>query len=386
MHLTLHLTRACNLRCDYCYAPPRADAGMSENVAIGSLKFGSRWTKGSCGIVFFGGEPLLYEGLIRRIVAASHLLTSKGEGVFHFKLTTNGLLLNEDFLEFSIGNDVLVAISFDGLQYSHDRHRRMPDGSGSFAAALPKLKLLLAARPYSSVLMVVNPDTVGQLSENVQFLAELGARYLVISLNYAADWDESSLEELEDACETLGDVYLQWSRDGRKFFLSPLEVKLASHILGESARCNRCELGVRQLSVDPDGFLYPCVQFARTGPESRWCIGHVNRGIDHVRREQLRNASESVKESCRGCEIRGRCQNTCGCLNWQTTGSVSTVSPVLCRSEQILTRVADRVGAQLFAEQNPRFLQKHYNPAYPILSVLEDANVLSLESPATPAE
>jgi hypothetical protein len=68
-------------------------------------------------------------------------------------------------------------------------------------------------------------------------------------------------------------------------------------------------------------------------------------------------------------------------LNWQTTGSVTRVSPVLCRSEQMLTMVADEVGARLFAEQNPRFLQKHYDPAYPILSLLEDVSLLENLSP-----
>ena len=69
MHLTLHLTRSCNLRCDYCYAPPRADAGMSFDVGREALHLGARLNAGSCGIVFFGGEPLLHEDLIRRLIS-----------------------------------------------------------------------------------------------------------------------------------------------------------------------------------------------------------------------------------------------------------------------------------------------------------------------------
>ena len=134
-------------------------------------------------------------------------------------------------------------------------------------------------------------------------------------------------------------------------------------------------LGERQLSVDPEGFLYPCVQFTRAGSASRWCIGHVTKGIDEVARERLRTESEVEKAPCRTCAIRNRCQHTCGCLNWQTTGSITHVSPVLCRSEQMLARVADDVGARLFAERNPRFFQKHYDPAYPILSLVEDLSL-----------
>ena len=84
----------------------------------------------------------------------------QGEGRFHFKLTTNGLLLDEAFLHFALEEDILIAMSLDGVREAHDRHRRLPDGSPSFDRLLPKLRMLLAARPYASVLMVVNPDTV----------------------------------------------------------------------------------------------------------------------------------------------------------------------------------------------------------------------------------
>ena len=302
-------------------------------------------------------------------------MTNRGEARFHFKLTTNGLLLEEPFLDFALENDVLVAMSFDGIAAAHDRHRRMPDGSGTFDRLLTKLRLLLAARPYSSVLMVVNPDTVQYLGEGVEFAMDEGVRYLVMSLNYAAAWSDARLAELQRQYEQLGQLYVRWCRQGRKFYLSPLEVKLASHILGADARCHRCELGVRQLSVDPEGFLYPCVQFTQGGPSSPWCIGHVTTGLDEAARERLREESQADKEPCNGCAIRHRCQNTCGCLNLQATGSITRVSPVLCRSEQMLTAVADQVGAQLFAEQNPRFLQKHYDPAYPLVSLLEDLAV-----------
>jgi uncharacterized protein len=375
MHLTLHLTRACNLRCSYCYSPPRAGPAMTLDTGRQALQLGARLTGGSCGIVFFGGEPLLCSETIRALVAEARAMERRGEGRFHFKLTTNGLLLDEALLRFALEEDILIAMSLDGVREAHDRHRRTPDGSGTFDRLLPKLRLLLAARPYSSVLMAVNPDTVAYLAESAAFLIDEGVRYLIMSLNYAAVWSDETLGELQGQYGQLGRLYVEWCRQGRKFYLSPLEVKLASHILGDGARCHRCELGARQISVDPDGFLYPCVQFTRAGPASRWCIGHVSRGIDQAARERLRAESEAEKEPCRVCAIRDRCQHTCGCLNWQTTGSVARVSPVLCRSEQMLVAVADDVGARLFAEQNPRFLEKHYEPAYPLLSLLEDLSL-----------
>jgi uncharacterized protein len=315
---------------------------------------------------------LLQEGLIRALVAHGRALEGEGPPRFHFKVTTNGVLLNERFLEFCSRNQILVAMSFDGIREAHDRHRRLPDGTGTFELLLDKLKLLLAVRPYSSVLMVVSPDTARYLTESVCFLLDLGCRYLVISLNYAGAWREAHLRALEAQYRRLGSLYVDWTRRGRKFYLSPFEVKLSSHIAGECYRKDRCELGVRQLSVDPDGYLYPCVQFVKAGPTSEWCIGDVFRGVDQEARARIHDRSEADKEPCRDCAIKNRCNNSCGCLNWQTTGTLNAPSPVLCRHERMLLPIVDRVGRILYEKREPRFLHKHYNAAYPVLSLLED--------------
>jgi uncharacterized protein len=110
----------------------------------------------------------------------------------------------------------------------------------------------------------------------------------------------------------------------------------------------------------------------KAGPDSEWCIGDVFSGIDEEARRRIHDASECEKEPCRGCAIERRCNNSCGCLNWQTTGTVTSPSPVLCRHEQMLVPIADRVGETLYRERNPHFLHKHYNAAYPVLSLIED--------------
>jgi uncharacterized protein len=345
---------------------------MTLETGRRALELGARLSRGSCGIVFFGGEPLLCRDLIYALIEEARAMSKRGQGRFHFKLTTNGLLLDKEFLAFSQDNDVLIALSFDGVREAHDCFRRLPNGGSSFDLLLPKLRLLLAARPYASVLMVVNPETVRHLVDSICFLLEEGCRYLVMSLNYAGAWTEEDLADLQNQYERLGELYIQWTRQGRKFYLSPFEVKLSSHIQGEEVCKEHCELGIRQISIDPQGFLFPCVQFTSAGPQSPWCIGDVISGIDEARRARLRGDSQAVKEPCHRCAIRRRCHNSCGCLNWQTTGSVGRVSPVLCRHEQMLLPIADRIGETLYRERNQLFLQKHYNPLFPVLSFLED--------------
>ena len=129
----------------------------------------------------------------------------------------------------------------------------------------------------------------------------------------------------------------------------------------------------RQISVDPEGFLYPCVQFTKAGPASEWCIGNVDSGIDEAARGRIYQVASQEKAFCVGCAIKERCNNTCGCLNWQTTGVLDRISPALCRYEQMLVPLADEVGRVLYKKRNPLFLHKHYNVAYPVLSVIEDS-------------
>lgn len=363
MHLTLHLTERCNLRCRYCYAPHREVQDMTLQTARQAMALGKRLTPPGeiCGIAFFGGEPLLCWELLQRVVL---------EGGHRFKVTTNGTLLTDERLDWLVAHHVLVAMSLDGTALAHDAHRRGPDGQGSHALALPRWRALLARRPYATTLLVVNPDTAAALEDSVAFLVAEGARYLLVSLNYAAAWDEAAFARLEASLRGLAERYVAWAREGRKLYLSPFEMKLASHIQGDRwTRC-RCALGERQLSVTPEGWLVPCVQFVRAG--EAWRLGHVATGLDPAAVARVRAEASVEKEECRGCGIRDRCFHTCGCLNLQATGCVARVPPILCRYEQLMVELADEVGAVLYAERNASFLARHYDPAWPLASILED--------------
>ena len=115
------------------------------------------------------------------------------------------------------------------------------------------------------------------------------------------------------------------------------------------------------------------MQFTKAGPASDWCIGHVDTGIDETARQHLYELSSREKAFCEKCAVKERCNNTCGCLNWQTTGALDQISPVLCRYEQMLMPLADQIGRKLYQQRDPLFLHKHYNATYPVLSVIEDA-------------
>jgi uncharacterized protein len=360
MHLTLHLTDRCNLACRYCYARPgRAD--MSLETAIRAIE---RCAEGpNCGIIFFGGEPLLRKELIWEVIAWCERTQPNR---FHYKVTTNGTLLDGEFMDRAERGRLHVALSHDGVRTAHDRMRVGADGAGTFDRLLPALRLLLKRRPYSPVMMTVNPETVDGYAESVRWLQEQGAQYLICSLNYAGPWTDRALRQLKAQYRELAEWHYENYRRERKIYFSPFDKRIATRVFG---RGSSCRLGRRQISVGPDGRLYPCVQFVGRG---KYAIGTAAGGLDERRREEIYQANEGEKPSCAGCPLNGRCHNKCGCLNVQTTGCITLLPPVLCEHERMVFPIADELAERLFKERDPMFVQRHYNPAFPVLSFLED--------------
>ncbi|MFH0946015.1 MAG: radical SAM protein [Planctomycetota bacterium] len=373
MNITLHLTTACPLRCRYCYSPQgETRVDMDHDTALRAVEFAAEQSPVSCGIVFFGGEPLLEKDLIQEVVHACRRRERTGATRFHFKITTSGIGLDDAFLDLCVAEEIFVALSMDGGREAHDANRVFPGGGGTYDRMADAADRLLSRRPYAPVLMTVTPASVKQYRHSVEHLVERGFRYVIASLDYTGDWTDRALSELKRQYRSLAKLYAEWTLDERKFYFSPFEVKLASHIHGENYQQERCELGRRQLSVGPDGRVYPCVQFVQDCSDDAFVIGDVWSGVDSVKRDRIADRDEPQEEACGQCSIADRCNHTCGCLNWQTTGSVCKVSPVLCAHERTLMPIVDRLGERLYRKRSSLFIQKHYNAMYPILSLIDD--------------
>lgn len=367
MHITLHLTNRCNMACRYCYVAQKTE-DMPLSTARAAVDLAARSGK-NCGLIFFGGEPLLHKETLYETVDYAQWVQKQGNVRFHYKVTTNGLLLDEAFLRYSLEHDVFIALSHDGIQKAHDHNRVDHAGAGTFNRLSPIINALLHARPYAPVLMTVDPSVVAYYAQSVQYLYERGFRYIICSMNYAGAWDEGSLRELERQYRELAAFYEEHTRAEDKFYLSPFEVKLASHIRGKSYCAERCELGKKQISVAPDGKLYPCVQFVG---DAQYSIGSIDHGIDEARRIQLYQTNEQEKNSCTSCAVKVRCNHHCACLNKQATGSIKQVAPALCAHERILLPIADALGERLYKARSAMFVQKQYNDMFPLLSLVED--------------
>lgn len=332
MHYTLHLTNGCNMACTYCYVNHENIKVMSIDTARKAVDMASKIKDKPIGLVFFGGEPLLCKDLINEIIEYSRWKEKKEGCSFYFKITTNGLLLDKDFMKLSIKENIFIALSHDGIEEAHDKHRLDINGVKTFSMLNDKIELLLSNRPYAPVMMVVNPDTAHNYYDSVVYLLQKGFRYIIISLNYEANWTEENMLELKKQYAKLAKFYMDKTINEEKFYLSPFEVKISSYINGDNYCYERCELGKKQISIAPDGYLYPCVQFVG---EEEYCIGHVDSGIVISKQAKLYEFNEEEKESCKDCVIRKRCNHYCGCMNKQATGSINKVSPVQCSHERI---------------------------------------------------
>jgi uncharacterized protein len=326
------------------------------------------------GIIFFGGEPLLQKNLIKQIIEYGRSINP----FFHYKMTTNGIALDDEFIKYAKGVDLDIALSVDGSRESHNTHRKFPNGESSFELVIDKMDSLLNEFPISKILMTVTPDTLKYYAESFEYLIEKGVRYLIVSLDYSADWTDEDILELENQYKKLAILYEKYIYEERKFYFSPFEMKFTNHIRQSNSECFHCHLAQKQISISFSGDIYPCTQFVQDGVNNKeYKLGDVFSGIDEEFKNRIYSKSQEQQPACLECDYNLRCNNKCSCLNWQLTGEINELSPKICESERILFPIVDELGKRLYEKRAPMFIQKHYNAVYPIISLIEDKNFLA---------
>lgn len=340
-NLVMHITEACNLRCDYCYIQktPRV---MNRQVAEQSVRFlFDHAPEGDdpLSITFFGGEPLLEPGLIEYI----HALASQQGGVrgreVTFGMTTNATLITAQNAQMIKRLGISVRLSLDGVGDAHDRHRRTISGKGSFDLIRRQLGHIAEIESVS-VRLTVSPDTAAQLPASIQWLSDHGFNSISFSPVTEAEWSEESLAQLLEAQQQL--YRIQNASDGVKIsHIGKTERALAAQ--GPRWGCGAARGFV---AVDPEGYLYPCHRFVgyfRNGETQR--VGHVARGFDIQRREYYLAANHSSarqgcghgmfspevpdqEKNCQQCQLLPVCGSNCMAVSEYMTGDPTRPHPV----------------------------------------------------------
>jgi len=348
MNLTLHLTDNCNMDCKYCIRE-KCPKDMTEEVLYKACDLA--FSKGQrAGLCFFGGEPLLKKDLIYKALDYCEE-KSKATGMrFDCKMTTNGSLLDEEFLERAAKANMGIGLSFDGK--AQDVCRVFVGGGPTSPVVEEKAKLLLRYMPDSTALATIAPQAVPYYAESVRYLHDLGFRKLSFVLAYGrkVNWTDEDLEALREQL-TLTTAYLkELFLKGEKLFIGPICSEISDCIRGKNP-AERCHLGVRQMPVTPDGDLYPCTSFIG---DEKYCLGTVFEGVNDAKVIELAKKA-STPETCVGCELVKRCTNSCGCSNRMNTGDENKVSPLQCTYERMLIEISDALGEELYQADPVRF-------------------------------
>ncbi len=385
---TFHLTHACNLRCTYCYTGEKVGKAMPVETAEAASAFVMEQARSRRArhleVVFFGGEPLLKPDLIYRICdrLTESVAEEKIARRLTFKMSTNGLLLSREVLDALVARGVFISISLDGDPSVQDAQRPDARGRGTSERLKDVIERLLTVNPCANVTCVATPAHADRLDRSVRWLFSRGFRYVSTTLNYGEEWTRADLRRLEGAYRRLADWYVERTLGGEKLYLSCFDEKIRTRALGPLGKSERCSIGTKQFSIAPSGRLYPCVQFVHEDDDAaaEWVLGDVWGGFEADRRSALASCADAPKDECSGCAIDDRCASWCACVNWQSTGRVDRTSPLVCEHERILMPIADEAANRLWKSDDPTFVHKHYNPAFPVISFAEHLVMREVEN------
>jgi len=341
---------------------------MTREVAFSAIELAMKGKK-STGILFYGGEPLLERQLIFDVVEHCQKITSQTGHKFSFKITTNGILLDEEFLKFS--RDINMAIGFSCDGPAQDDCRLFPDKRKTFDILKDKIPMLLKYHPYAVGLSVINPTTVHKASDIAKFLFDSGFRYVSMNVNYCetAGWTKKHFEILKKEYKKLATLYEKWTTIENKFYFAPFDKKILAHLKGKKYHEDRAVMNYGQPSIAPDGTIYA---MSKHIDQQQFAIGDVFNGFDKEKRESFYNAGNETHSVCRDCDLYSRCNYAHFNLKYDGKKFVPNPSPIQCCHEQLVAPIADLVANKLYSKRNSMFIHKHYNDFYPIISLAED--------------
>lgn len=354
MILTLYVTMDCNLRCRYCYAAPHRKANMTEDLGRRAIDLAVAEVRGlggdHLGLRYFGGEPLLRWELIPKLLTyAEDAGRAGGLGISH-AISTNGLILTPDQMQFFKDHDFAVGLSIDGPREVHNLNRVFADGRGSFDLVIEQAQKVVAADLRVELVLVADPSTVKDLTRSVRFLhEETGGFFFTVSFNIHAPWSPAELDLLEKAYHGLGDFYAERFNAGLPIQIDFLNNKMNVLLRRGFIREYLCEIGKTDLAVTPEGLIYPCLRLAAMDPDGQTAIGTVQDGLDRDRVQALRTACdqryqrEALPERCHSCQYPESCLNWCAAANLAMTGHPAQVGEIMCRHEQTSMAVAQEV-------------------------------------------
>lgn len=341
--LCLHIAHDCNLACKYCFAEEGEYHGrkalMSFEVGKAALDFliANSGSRRNLEVDFFGGEPTLNFQVVKDLVAYGREQEKIHNKNFRFTLTTNGVLLNEEIMEFANKEMANVVLSIDGRKEVNDNMRPFPKGAGSYDVIVPKFQKFAQSRNQENY-YVRGTFTHHNLdfSKDVLHLADLGFKQISVEPVVAKETEsyaikEEDLPRLLEEYDILAAEMAKRKKEGNPFtfFHFMIDLEGGPCVL---KRLSGCGSGTEYLAVTPWGDLYPCHQFV--GNED-FCMGNVSTGITRTDiRDEFKSCNVYAKEKCRECFARFYCSGGCAANSYNFHGDIHNAYSIGCELEK----------------------------------------------------
>lgn len=358
--LCLHIAHDCNLACRYCFAEEGEYHGrralMSYEVGKQALDFliANSGNRKNLEVDFFGGEPLMNWQVVKDLVAYGREQEKIHNKNFRFTLTTNGVLLDDEIMEFANKEMANVVLSIDGRKEVHDFMRPFRKGAGSYDLVVPKFQKFAKSRGEKSY-YARGTFTRHNLdfSEDVLHLADLGFDQISVEPVVADEKEEYALkwEDVPKICEEydkLAKEMIKGKKEGKGFNFFHFMIDLTGGPCVYK-RLSGCGSGTEYLAVTPWGDLYPCHQFVG---EEKYLMGNVWDGVKRTDLcKEFKNCNVYAKEKCQNCFAKFYCSGGCAANSYNFHGSINDVYELGCELQRKRVECAIMLKAAEAAEE-----------------------------------
>lgn len=354
--LCLHIAHDCNLACKYCFAEEGEYHGkravMSYEVGKKALDFlvANSGSRVNLEVDFFGGEPLMNWQVVKDLVAYGRSLEEPFHKKFRFTLTTNGVLLNDEIMEFANKEMANIVLSIDGRKEVHDFMRPHRGGQGSYDEIVPKYIKVAESRNQMNY-YVRGTFTHHNLdfSRDVLHLADLGFKQISVEPVVADEKEDYAIREEDipvilEQYDELAKEIIRRKKEGRGFNFFHFMIDLEGGPC-VAKRLSGCGSGTEYLAVTPWGDLYPCHQFV--GME-QFLMGNVDDGIVNTAiRDEFKNCNVYAKEKCKNCFAKFYCSGGCAANSYNFHGSINDAYDIGCELQRKRIECAIMIKAAL---------------------------------------
>ena len=337
--LCLHVAHTCNLTCEYCFASQGKYQGeralMSFEVGKQALDFliAHSGSRRNLEVDFFGGEPLMNWDVVKRLVAYGREQEKIHNKKFRFTLTTNGMLIDDDVIEFANKEMHNVVLSLDGRKEVHDSLRKTASGKGSYDIIVPKFQKLVESRGGKGYYVrgTFTHNNV-EFTKDLLHMADLGFTELSMEPVVCGPDEPYALTEADkpilfEQYELLAKEMIRRKKAGIgfTFYHSMIDLKAGPCVY---KRISGCGSGTEYLAVTPWGELYPCHQFVG---DPKYSMGDVWQGVTNTAlRDEFKQCNAYARPGCRDCWARMYCSGGCAANAYHATGSIKGVYEYGC--------------------------------------------------------